>query len=354
MSHNEDTDGKDPIAVELGRRGGKKGGKARMLNLSVQERRELGRRGALAKWAAVQATDMEKLPRTIAEGMLQIGIPCAVLDDHRRVLSHRGVGVVLGRGRGGHFVKAGAELPFFLAPSYLKAFISAELRVALLKPILYFGSGGLSHGIEAQLLPQIFGVWVKARAAGVLDNRKRALEVAEVANGFLVALAGVGMVALVDEATGYQDQRARDSLALILEKFIAKELRPWIRTFEPEFYQHMFRLQDWHYDPTAIVRPRRAAYLTTDIVYQRLAPGVREELKRLSKRYKEQRGIKNEPHKHRWLTREFGWIKLREHLAVVTALMDVAPSWEWFIEKLDRTRPRYGDTLLLPFRSEMD
>ncbi len=37
------------------------------------------------------------------------------------------------------------------------------------------------------------------------------------------ALAHVGIIALVDEATGYQRERASDALATILESFIAKE-----------------------------------------------------------------------------------------------------------------------------------
>ena len=44
--------------------------------------------------------------------------------------------------------------------------------------------------------------------------------------------------------------------------------------------------------------------------------------------------------------------RLREHLASVTTLMDIAPNWKWFMQKLDQRHPRYGRTMLLPFRSE--
>jgi hypothetical protein len=157
---------------------------------------------------------------------------------------------------------------------------------------------------------------------------------------------------LVDEATGFQYVRARDALAQILERFIAKELQGWTRTFEPDFYQHLFKLQGWAYDPTSMKRPRRAAALTTDIVYQRLAPGVLDELQTLREKYKLERGLKTNPHLHRGLTREYGWIKLREHIASVTTLMDIAPDWDWFLRHLNRRHPRFGQTLLLPFKSE--
>jgi len=42
---------KDPAAVKLGRRGGKKSGIARMKKLSPEQRSEIARKAALARWA---------------------------------------------------------------------------------------------------------------------------------------------------------------------------------------------------------------------------------------------------------------------------------------------------------------
>jgi len=42
--------GKDPLAVELGRRGGKKGGKARAAKLSKKRRSEIAKKAAQARW----------------------------------------------------------------------------------------------------------------------------------------------------------------------------------------------------------------------------------------------------------------------------------------------------------------
>lgn len=41
---------KDPAAVELGRKGGLKGGKARAKNLSSKRRSEIARKAARARW----------------------------------------------------------------------------------------------------------------------------------------------------------------------------------------------------------------------------------------------------------------------------------------------------------------
>jgi hypothetical protein len=45
---------KDPVAVELGRRGGLKGGKARAARLSPAQRASIARRAARARWAAAK------------------------------------------------------------------------------------------------------------------------------------------------------------------------------------------------------------------------------------------------------------------------------------------------------------
>ena len=41
---------KDPAAVELGRRGGLKGGKARAASMTPEQRSEIARKGAAARW----------------------------------------------------------------------------------------------------------------------------------------------------------------------------------------------------------------------------------------------------------------------------------------------------------------
>jgi hypothetical protein len=90
----------------------------------------------------------------------------------------------------------------------------------------------------------------------------------------LRGLARVGIIALVDEATGYQRDRAKDALAKILEAFIAKELQAWVQTFPVDFYEQLFRLRSLDYPAYSVKRPQYFGVLTHDIMYKRLAPGV--------------------------------------------------------------------------------
>jgi hypothetical protein len=157
--------------------------------------------------------------------------------------------------------------------------------------------------------------------------------------------ARVGIIALVDEATGFQRARAKDALARILESFIAQELRPWVKTFPTEFYQELFRLRGLHYPSELVKRPQHFGVLTNDIVHKRLAPDVLEELKRVTP--KNESGRRSH-HYFRKLTTNVGYPKLKEHLGAVVAFMQVSDTYRDFISKLDCYRSRFNDTLPLP------
>ena len=179
-------------------------------------------------------------------------------------------------------------------------------------------------------------------------NQKRAADAAEI---LVRGLARVGITALVDEATGYQDARAKDALAKILEAYVAKALQPWVRTFPDDFYEELFRLRGQKYPSSTVKRPRYFGTITNDIVYRRIAPGVLEELKRVQVRDEEGRP------KHKLfqrLTQNAGYPKLREHLGSVVAIMKLSTDWRDFHDKLDRIHPRFGDTMMLPFEEDVN
>jgi hypothetical protein len=94
--------GKDPLAAELGRRGGLKGGKARAAKLSPERRRAIAQQAAAKRWA--RQTDGAPAPRSLGaasavrRGTLHLGdrnLECFVLDDGRRVIGLRSVTAAL-------------------------------------------------------------------------------------------------------------------------------------------------------------------------------------------------------------------------------------------------------------------
>ncbi len=91
-------------------------------------------------------------------------------------------------------------------------------------------------------------------------------------------------------------------------------------------------------DPKDTVkRPQYFGSLTNDIVYKRLAPGVLEELKRVTPKLQSGR-LKDKLFQR--LTQNKGYPKLREHLGAVLTMMQLSETWHDFLDKLDRLRPR--------------
>jgi len=327
-----------------------KGGRARAEKLSPEARSEIARAAAEARWEREGKTP---LPRATHEGTLPFGrieLPCAVLENGTRLISERAFAGLLGAPRGGHaysvrHAHGGAVLPVYVASERLKPFIDAELAAALSAPVPYIPrhGGRSAYGVIAEIVPKVCDVWLRAREAEVLTKRQE--EIAKKAEIIVRALAHVGIVALVDEATGYQDERARDALAKILEAFITKELRKWVKTFPAEFYREMFRLRGWRYDPNSTARAPLIGKLTDNLIYQRLAPGVRDELRRVNP--SDERGRRKRKH-HQWLTEEIGHPKLREHLASVTTLMKISSNWQEFMKHLDKAHRKYPTYPMLP------
>lgn len=91
--------------------------------------------------------------------------------------------------------------------------------------------------------------------------------------------------------------------------------------------------------------PQYIGTLTNNIVYDRLAPGVKDELKRLTPR-----DAKGRPKAKLFqrLTEDVGHPKLREHLASVITLMRISADWESFEANLDKALPKWSDQLRLP------
>jgi hypothetical protein len=209
------------------------------------------------------------------------------------------------------------------------------------------GSRRTAYGFEATILADICDVVLSARKQGALVPQQ--VHIADQCELLVRGFARVGIIALVDEATGFQYSRTKFALARILEAFVAKELQPWVKTFPDEYYAQLFRLRGLDYRSDSVKRPQYFGTLTNDIVYKRLAPGVLSELKKVIPKTESGRrkGALSQA-----LTRNVGYPKLREHLGAAVAYMTISKDYRDFIEKLDRFRPRYSEQYRLPFDYE--
>ena len=280
-----------------------------------------------------------------------IAIPCYVLEDETRVLSQRGFQTGVGMSTGGSTRGRGARrIQDFIQVLSKKGLETSDLPARAFSPIEFQPTAGgrTAYAYPATFLVDFCNLVLAARAAGMLH--KPQLHIAERAEALISALAKVGIIALVDEATGYQRIRSERALATILERFIAEELQPWTRTFPYEFYEQIFRLKEWD-GPHGRRRPRAIGHYTNDFVYARIAPGVLEELRERNPTLSQ--GWRKNRH-HQWFTPDVGHPNLQQHIAAVTALMKAAPSWGRFKRDLDRVFPKIDTTLAMPLDLDED
>lgn len=294
----------------------------------------------------------QKPLKTIAgasERPLKIGdmeIPCYVLEDETRVLSQRGLQSAVGLGTGGGRRQLGApRMVEFMGSLEKRGVETKGLTARLSSPIEFQppGGGRTAYGYPAEIINDVCDTVLAAREAGELQKQQG--KVAKQCEILVRGLARVGIVALVDEVTGYQDIRAKNALANILEKYIAQELQSWTKTFPDEFYQNMFRLRGWAWKPWDVKRPSVIGRWTNDLVYERIAPGVLKELR--SKNPALSGGHRKDRH-HQWFTPRFGHPKLKEHLASVIALMRASSGWPQFIRNMNRAFPKLNETIEMP------
>jgi len=278
-------------------------------------------------------TELDIIPVAIANGKMKIGaaeIDCAVLGDGTRVISDRGVSRALGTKRGGsHWLRVkeagdGALVPPpYISANNLKPFIPNDLIYILTHPIEYRGtkSGAKANGLLATAFPKVLKVWSAAFDAGALKAQQ--MHIGEQAKALLAGLDEVAIIALVDEATGYQDQRKKDELQAILSAYVLPEHRPYLETVPKEFTDELFRIYGWERKANN-QGPRYAGKLIRQLIYEKLPDPVLPKLDELnpSKGANYQRSKKHFQH----LTENLGADHFKMQLAGVMALLRASPS----------------------------
>ncbi|NEZ68429.1 hypothetical protein D0962_37910 [Leptolyngbyaceae cyanobacterium CCMR0082] len=329
-----------------------KAAKARSKSLTAAERKAIAKKAAETRWN-------KNVPQASYSGELTIGnmaFPCSVLSDGTRILTQSDFMTGMGMYYSGWVANnrsaedVAAEVPHFLAFKTLQPFVERHLGDLQSIAVKYRTErGNLAHGIKAEIIPKICDVWIDADEEARLGSRQK--QVAQKAKVLMRALAHVGIISLVDEATGYQRDRSSDALAKILEAFIAEELQAWVKTFPDEFYEQLFRLRGLSYPTDTVRRPKYFGLLTNDIVYKRLAPGVLDELKNSTPK------TPSGSRKHRFfqkLTPDIGHPKLKEHLSSVITIMKLSSNYQDFHNKLNQIHPKYGETIPLSLEFEGD
>lgn len=252
----------------------------------------------------------------------------------------------LGRARqakGRQYYDSDVNMPAFLAAKNLKPFIQEDLHVSSSQVVFKTKDGLRAFGYKAELLPLVCEVYLKLRDSYQKQNPPKPVPVnqshiIEACDLLMRGLARIGIIALVDEATGFQYERPRRDLEEQLKKFISESLRQWVRTFPSDYFKHLCRLRGVELRPDMKL-PQYFGKLTNNLVYRRIAPGL---LRKLKERRMERGSPSNKLHS--WLSEDVGFRGVLIHLGTVVGLMKLHTDYDAFEKQLNQVAPIYPET----------
>lgn len=261
------------------------------------------------------------------KGELKLGdfsIPCYVLENGTRVLSGRGMQEALKMADDKK--TSGHRILRYLGQKSLNPFISKYLSLVHIDPIECYDGNKRVNGYEATVLVDICDAFLEARKSIELNDRQKII--ADQCEILVRSFAKVGIISLVDEATGYQYDRERFELQKILNAYISDEILKWQLTFTDDFYKNIYRLWGLPFVPKYIRnKPSFIGKLTSKYIYELLPQGVVDKIK--EKTGKTSKG--NWKYKwHQSLTPEIGREHLKKQIIEVTTLMSISKTKEQF------------------------
>lgn len=281
-----------------------------------------------------------------------VEIQCFVLENGERVIVQRALfralGINQGSTRNEKYKEFGgaARLAQFLESNSLIDLTTNEIGVLLKDPIVFSYNNTIHYGYKATLLQDITRTISKSYLRGLLPPRYA--ELGRNAELLDDALGKVGIISLVDEATGYQKFREKDALKVFLEKFLLEERGKWVSTFPDEFFEAIFKMKGWDWKlANKGQKPSVMGHYINNYVYARLAPKVLEELRK--KNPKTEKGYRKYKHPQ-FIDVDFGHPLLKQHLHALTALARASGfNWKNWIRSVERAYPKFGDNLSLDF-----
>lgn len=289
---------------------------------------------------------MEKR-KILHEGVLNIGdtiIPCYVLEDGTRVLSGSAMQNAL-KLQDETDNRSGTRLARYLGQKSLEPFIYKGKEQGHYDPIICYKGEQKINGYEATILADICEAFLEARNTIELSTRQKII--ADQCEILIRGFARVGITALVDEATGYQYERERDALQVILQAYINEELLKWQKMFPDTFYYEIFRLNKWDYTVRGInKRPSIIGKWTNKLIYEQLPKGVLEELK--VKTPKSQEGNYTARF-FQSLTPDIGHPELTSQIYKVVGIMQISDNWNDFISNFNRMISRESGQMEIDF-----
>ncbi|UEG49730.1 P63C domain-containing protein [Ferruginibacter lapsinanis] len=295
---------------------------------------------------------MSNIIKATHEGEITIGtanLKVAVLSNRKRIITQSAIFEAFGRPMRGSRSLADQDvpkLPGLIDAKNLKPFISNELY-ELIKVVEYEDlKGKRTDGYDATILPLICEVYVDARNA-IKSNGTPVLTTKQMPNVFaaetvLRALAKVGIIGLVDEVTGYQEERDKNALQEFLSRFIKEQRGVYMPTYPDDFFEALFKMRGLNWSlANKGKKPQYFGHLLNNYVYERIGPKVLEELRRVSP--KDEVTGKRKGKYTQYIDEKYGHPKLKDHLMILTAFAKAAGyNWNAWERMVNKALPKFG------------
>jgi hypothetical protein len=250
-----------------------RGGTARAQALSSEERRLIAQRAARARWAKIE--DTGGLPEASHQGLLPIGdveIEVYRLQDGRRLIAKNAMARALTlKSEGGNaFLRT-------VTRKGVRSAISDALWEKIENPIFFStmttdsgAIGNTADGYEATTLIEVCDALLQARNDGRLAVSQHFLAIqAEI---IIRSTAKMGIIFLVDTATGYIEDAKKEEYFRLWREFVSSEFRQWEKEFPDQFPDMIYKLYGLkRKNPRSFKHPQFFGWFTRKYIYHPLA-----------------------------------------------------------------------------------
>ena len=304
------------------------GGKARAEALSDEQRKEIARNAAIARWG-------DKPVQAIRKGNFEehfgINVDCYVLDDAQKtaVISQSGMGKALG------LSVRGNAFPRFLASKAMAESLGAQLREKLSQPLKFQWSGPgaqpatIIHGFDVTLLIDVCKAIIQVESHLNRQQKQAAIQ----AHLIVGASAKSGIKGLVWALAGYSP--TTQEVITAFKTYVQEEAKKYEKEFPSELYEQWHRLYQIPVLPLG--RSWYFKHLTVNHIYYPLAQS-NGKIYELVKALKSKKGDKRK--KLFQFLSEVGTRALRMHLGRVLEMSESSLDKAEYERKIMQ---RFGD-----------
>lgn len=279
-------------------------------------------------------------PKVISAGVLTIfnDLPCYVLNDGQRVFRLTNLTKALRQ-------KDHGKIGNYLAASNINKYLPERLRPLkdhdhdrVPQGTLEFEfAEKIEKGYNSEDFMDVCSAFVTAHLNNEeLSEAQR--EIVRNANKFILATAKVGIVALIDEATGYQKQRKSDALQLKMRYFLTDDdkAREWEKTFPDELWYEFGRLTGWK--GSLKKRPKYWGKLVNELIYNYLDKDISIYLRQ------------NKVPKYNGYKKYFQWLNdqkgVKELTQQIWQIIGMSKSCQDMKQLKVMAKEQFGDTLM--------